>query len=85
MYVPACGKLTLPVLPEEENAVAKPDLISVCADACHTSSTSHESRDKGTNAVTSPDTVTREFLCLINAFTLKSLLVGRDLPVPRGI
>lgn len=32
VYVPACGKLTLPVLPEEENAVAKPDLISVCAD-----------------------------------------------------
>lgn len=31
VHVPACGKLTLPVLPEEESAVAKPDLISMCA------------------------------------------------------
>lgn len=29
--------------------------------------------------------VTREFLCPLNAFTLKSLLVGKHLPVPRGI
>lgn len=27
-----CGKLTLLVLPEERNTVAKPDLISVCTE-----------------------------------------------------
>lgn len=35
-----------------------------------------------TKVVTRGHSVTREFLCPLNAFTLKSLLAGRHLPVP---